>query len=183
MHLYCNRFPLSCYPRPGAPNLAGRLIHSGGGLYRNSFAFDPVDVVEFGRSDNDVRDAMSVRGSGITELVPFAPKSDNRAGPNDPLDKAGHLILDLVRQAANDVQASYQESIETSRKLAAQLRGAEDRIRELEAKLRDQEDRADRAEKWLYQIHQEIEQKLLDRNDRRLLESSLPQAVFRNQRQ
>jgi hypothetical protein len=34
-------------------------------------------------------------------------------------------------------------------------------MRELEAKVRHHQDRADRAEKWLYQISVEIEQKFL----------------------
>jgi hypothetical protein len=70
----------------------------------------------------------------------------------------------MVRQAAGDAQANYQRAAETSRKLSAKLREAEDRIRELEAKLRHQEDRADRAEKWLYQISVEIEDKFFDRD-------------------
>jgi exonuclease VII small subunit len=108
---------------------------------------------------------MSDRGSGSTvALVPFAPKSNARSDANDPLEKAGHLILDMARQAAGDAQASYQQAVETSRKLSAQLRGAEDRIRELEAKLRDQEDRADRAEKWLHHISVEIEDKFFGRD-------------------
>ena len=101
---------------------------------------------------------MSDRGSGSTEaVIPLAPKLNARSDPNDPLEKAGHLILDMVRQAAVNAQASYQQTAEMSRKLSAQLRGAEDRIRELEAKVRQQEERADRAEKWLHQVSVEIE--------------------------
>ena len=50
------------------------------------------------------------------------------------------------------------------RKLAAQLRGAENRMKELEAKIRHQEDRADRAEKWLHHISVEIEDKFFGRD-------------------
>jgi septal ring factor EnvC (AmiA/AmiB activator) len=108
---------------------------------------------------------MSERGSGATEaVVPFAPKSVARSDPNDPLEKAGHLILDMVRQAAGNAQTSYQQAGETNRKLAAQLRGAEDRMKELEAKIRHQEDRADRAEKWLHHISVEIEDKFFGRD-------------------
>ena len=106
---------------------------------------------------------MSERGSGEA-VVPFAPKSVARSDPNDPLEKAGHLILDMVRQAAGNAQTSYQQAVETSRKLAAQLRGAEDRMKELEAKIRHQEDRADRAEKWLHHISVEIEDKFFGRD-------------------
>jgi ABC-type transporter Mla subunit MlaD len=108
---------------------------------------------------------MSDRGSGTTEaVVPFAPKSNARADANDPLEKAGHLILDMIRQAAGDAQASYQQAVETSRKLSAQLRGVEDRMKELEAKLRYQEDRADRAERWLHHVSVEIEEKFFGRD-------------------
>jgi len=109
---------------------------------------------------------MSDRDSGSTDaLVPVAPKSNARSDANgDPLEKAGHLILDMVRQAAGHSQADYRQAVETSRKLSAQLRGAEERIRELEAKLRHQEDRADRAEKWLHHISLEIEGQFFDRD-------------------
>jgi hypothetical protein len=43
--------------------------------------------------------------------------------------------------------------------LSAPLRAAEQRIKELEAKARQLEDRADRAERWVYKIWVEIEQK------------------------
>jgi hypothetical protein len=42
---------------------------------------------------------------------------------------------------------------------SAPLRAAEQRIKELEAKARQLEDRADRAERWVYKIWVEIEQK------------------------
>jgi hypothetical protein len=43
--------------------------------------------------------------------------------------------------------------------LSAPLRAPEQRIKELEAKIRQLEDRADRAERWVYKIWVEIEQK------------------------
>ena len=52
-----------------------------------------------------------------------------------------------------------QTAFETSDDLSAQLRTAEERIRELEAKVRLLEDKADRAERWVYKIWVEIEQK------------------------
>jgi hypothetical protein len=127
---------------------------------------------------------MSDRGSGPTEaVVPFAPKLTARSDPNDPLDKAGHLILDMVGQAASAADANYQQAVEMSRKLSAQLRGAEDRIRELEAQVRHHQDRADRAEKWLYQISVDVEQKFFGREDSRPSQPPSPQAVLRNQKQ
>ena len=125
---------------------------------------------------------MSDRGSGPTEaVIPLAPKLNARSDPNDPLEKAGHLILDMVRQAAVNAEANYQQAVEMSGKLSAQLRGAEDRIRELEAKVRQHEDRADRAERWLHQVSVEIEQKFFGREDSRPSQPPPPQAHFRNQ--
>jgi len=108
---------------------------------------------------------VSDRGSDQTEaVVPFAPKLNPRSDLSDPLEKAGHLILDMVRQASGNAQASYQQAAGMSRKLSAQLRSAEDRIRELETKLRHHEERADRAERWLHHISVEIEQKFFSRD-------------------
>ena len=108
---------------------------------------------------------MTGRDSGPTEaVIPFAPNSVAKVDANDPLEKAGHLILDMVRQAAGHSQADYRQAVETSRELSAQLRGAEERIRELEAKLRHQADRADRAEKWLHHISVEIEGQFFGRD-------------------
>jgi len=127
---------------------------------------------------------MSDRGSGPTEaVVPLAPKLNARPDPSDPLEKAGLLILDMVGQAAGIAEANYQQAVEVSRKLSAQLRGAEDRIRELEAKVRQYADRADRAERWLHQVSVEIEQKFFGREDSRPSQPPSPQALLRNQRQ
>ena len=125
---------------------------------------------------------MSDRGSGPTEaVIPLAPKSNARPDPNDPLDKAGHLILDMVGQAASIAEANYQQAVEVSRNLSAQLRGAEDRIRELEATVRQHAERADRAERWLHQVSVEIEQKFFAREKDRPSQPPPPQAFFRNQ--
>jgi hypothetical protein len=127
---------------------------------------------------------MSDRGSGPTEaVIPLAPKLNARPDPSDPLEKAGLLILDMVGQAAGIAEANYQQAVEVSRKLSAQLRGAEDRIRELEANARHHQERADRAERWLHQVSVEIEQKFFGRDDGRHSQPPPPQALFRNQRQ
>jgi hypothetical protein len=127
---------------------------------------------------------MSDRGSGPTQaVVPLAPKLNARSDPSDPLEKAGHLILDMVGQAASIAEASYQQAAEMSGKLSAQLRGAEDRIRELEAIVRQHEDRADRAERWLHHVSVEIEQKFFGREDSRPSQPPSPQAALRNQKQ
>jgi len=66
---------------------------------------------------------MSDRGSGPAEaVIPLAPKLNARSDPNDPLDKAGHLILDMVGQAASVAEANYQQAVEVSRNLSATSR-------------------------------------------------------------
>jgi hypothetical protein len=89
--------------------------------------------------------------------------------------------LGLLNRAANAAETNYRQAIETTHKLSAQLRAAEDRMRELEAKVRHHEDMADRAERWLYQISMEIEQKFFGRDDNRVSQPPPPQAVSRNQ--
>ena len=107
---------------------------------------------------------MSNRGEGAAEsVIPIsaAPKLNSRA---EVVDRAAQTILGTINRAATTVQASYRQGLEINSKLATQLRAAEQRISELEVKARYHEDRADRAEKWLYQISVEIEQKFLGRD-------------------
>jgi hypothetical protein len=65
-----------------------------------------------------------------------------------------------------------QTALEATDDLSAHLRAAEERIRELEAKVRLLEDRADRAERWVYKIWVEIEQKFFGGDAVRFWESS-----------
>jgi hypothetical protein len=69
-----------------------------------------------------------------------------------------------------------QTAFETTDDLSAQLRATEERIRELEAKVRLLEDRADQAEKWVYKIWVEIEQKFFGGDAVRFLEPPYTQA-------
>jgi hypothetical protein len=110
-------------------------------------------------------------------VVPFAPKLNGRSETGDTLDRAGQAILGLLNGAASAAEASHQQAVEMANKLSAQVRAAEGRMRELEAQLRHHQDRADRAEKWLYQISVEIEQKFFGRDDSRPSQPSPPQAV------
>ena len=122
--------------------------------------------------------SVSSRNVAVPDaVVPFAPKVKGRPETGDTLEKAGHLILEMISKAANTAEANYQQAVETSRKLSGQLRAAEDRIRELEVEIRHHQDRADRAEKWLYQISVEIEQKFRGSDDRRPLQQPPPPAV------
>ena len=111
---------------------------------------------------------MNNRGAVMAEaIVPFAPKSNAKAETGDPLDRAGQTILSALDRAAGAAEEKYRQAVETTHKVSAQLRAAEDQIRELEGKARYQENRADRAEKWLYQISVEVEQKFFGRADER----------------
>ena len=121
---------------------------------------------------------MSDRSAPVADaVVPFAPKSH---ASGDPLDKAAQTILGLLNRAAGTAETNYRQAVETTHKLSAQLRAAEDRMRELEAKIRHYEDRADRAERWLYQISVEIERKFFGRGDNQASQSPPLQAVPRN---
>ena len=113
--------------------------------------------------------AMGSGGADIREaVIPFAPPARDPVPDNtDQLDRAGQTILGLLHQAANTAEANNQKAREVAQQLSAQVRGAEDRIKELENKARYHEDRADRAERWLYQISIEIEQKLFGRDNSR----------------
>ena len=91
----------------------------------------------------------------------------------------GDSSLSALDRASGAAEEKYRQAVETTHKVSAQLRAAEDQIRELEGKARYQENRADRAEKWLYQISVEVEQKFFGRADER--PSPAPQSVSRNQ--
>jgi hypothetical protein len=118
-------------------------------------------------------------GQGVAEAaipISSASKLNSRA---EVVDRAAQTILGTINRAATTVQASYREGLEINSKLSAQLRAAEDRISELEIKARYHEDRADRAEKWLYQVSLEIEQKFFGRDEDN---SPPPPVVSRTQR-
>jgi hypothetical protein len=63
------------------------------------------------------------------------------------------------------------------------LQTAEERIKELEAKVRYHEDRADRAERWVYRIWVEIEQKFFGGDAIHPLPSPPAQALSRKRPQ
>jgi hypothetical protein len=127
---------------------------------------------------------MSNSGSVAAEaIVQFAPKTNAKPEAGDPLDRAGKAILGLLHRAASDAEANNKQAVEMAHQLSAQLRAAEDRIRELEANVRHHQDRADRAEKWLYQVSVEIEQKFFGRDAALPSQPPSPQALLRSQRQ
>jgi hypothetical protein len=114
-------------------------------------------------------------------VVPFAPSARNSA-PNsdDALDSTGQGILVLLQRAARIAEESKQLALSVAHELSIQLRSAEDRIKELEADVRHYRDQADRAEKWLYQIAQEIEQRFFAPADSRPPQVPIRQAGARD---
>jgi hypothetical protein len=127
---------------------------------------------------------MSSRGASAAEtVIPLAPKAKAKTETGDPLDRAAQAILGLVHRAAATAEANDQQALQMTHQLSAQLRAAEDRIRELEAHVRHHQERAERAERWLYQISMEIEQRFFGQDDSRQLQQQPPppQALFRNQ--
>jgi len=83
----------------------------------------------------------------------------------DVVDRAGNAIVELVNRAASNGEANLLAAREIAEKLADQLRAAQGRINELEANVRYYQDRTERAEKWMYQISSEIQQRLLGGDD------------------
>jgi hypothetical protein len=104
---------------------------------------------------------ISLKESPIAKadtVVPFDTVAP-ALGAADLLDSAGQTILGMLGRAAETAAERSRQALEAARELSIQLQAAEGRIRELEADLRHHEARADRAEKWLYQISVEIEEK------------------------
>jgi hypothetical protein len=134
-----------------------------------------------GNKFNGVR--MSNRNAEAPEaIVPFA-KVKKTAAPvanADQLDTAGQAILGLLDRAAGIADANNQQALEVAQKLSVQLRASESRIQELEGEIRYHQDRADRAEKWLYQISVEIEQRFFTQGSGRPGDPPPPQAFIRN---
>ena len=131
---------------------------------------------------------MSNHGPVAAEtIVQFAPKPNAKPEAGDPIDRAAQTILGLLHRTAADAEAKNQQALGMTHQLSAQLRAAEDRIRELEAHLRHHQERADRAERWLYRISQEIEQQFFGLEEARPShpqpQPPPPQALFRSQRQ
>ena len=74
---------------------------------------------------------MNNRGAVMAEaIVPFAPKSNARAETGDPLDRAGQTILSALDRAAGAAEEKYRQAVETTHKVSAQLRAAEDHLKE-----------------------------------------------------
>ena len=102
------------------------------------------------------------------EDIPFAPRVRDVAKPKeprvegDPVDRSGHAIVALLQEAAETANMNCDRAMDLAHKLSIQLREAEERMREMELELRHYQDRAQRAEKWLIRIYNDIEERFFD---------------------
>jgi hypothetical protein len=79
--------------------------------------------------------------------------------PNhDALDRTGHEVLSRLQQAAAIEEQNTQHAITLTHQASMQLRVAEDKLARLELEILSYKERAERAERWLQRISQEIEQ-------------------------
>ena len=118
--------------------------------------------------------AMTGQTSIPKSVIQYAPKGQNTNSEADQLDRAGSAIVGLVNRAADTAGSDLQVAREAAEKLADQLRAAQDRINQLEANIRYYQDRIDRAEKWLYQISSEIEQRFFGADNSRAARRRAP---------
>jgi len=107
---------------------------------------------------------MGQRGAESAEnVVPLAPGwKEGTREDGDQLDRSGHAIVNLLQQAADVAKENCDRAMDVAHKLAIQLRAAEDRVRQLEVEVKHYEERAVRAEKWLYRVYKEIEDRFFD---------------------
>src|SRR5262249_12169599 len=108
---------------------------------------------------------MTGQTSVPKSVIQYAPKGQNTNSEAHQLDRAGSAIVGLVNRAADTAGSDLQVAREAAEKLADQLRGAQDRINQLEA---------NRAEKWLYQISSEIEQRFFGADNSRAARRRAP---------
>jgi septal ring factor EnvC (AmiA/AmiB activator) len=124
-------------------------------------------MLQYSAASRSSRKESAMTGQTATAVIPYAPKARNAGAEADQLDRAGHAILGLVSRAADTTEADVRAARQATEKLADQLRAANNQINELTANLRYYQDQAERAEKWLYQISSEIEQRFFGTNDSR----------------
>ena len=66
-------------------------------------------------------------------------------------------MIALLQEAVDVTKQNCERAMDIAHKLSLQLRAAEDRVAQLEGEIRHYQERAAHAEKWMYRIHQEIE--------------------------
>ena len=99
------------------------------------------------------------------KVIPFAATNrDSPPAEGDPIDRSGHAVIALLQEAVDVTKQNCERAIDIAQKLSLQLHAAEDRVAQLEGEIRHHQDRAARAEKWMYRIHAEIEDRFFKDN-------------------
>jgi uracil-DNA glycosylase len=91
--------------------------------------------------------------------APRPPQPQQR--DDDPIDKAGRALIDMLHAAAGVSNEKYERAAILAGQLASELRTSEDRVKQLEAEVSHFRERAARSEEWLQRIAHEIESKLM----------------------
>src|SRR5262245_65973710 len=99
---------------------------------------------------------------GVKKIIPFAPTNREPRDDSDPMDRSGHAIVSLLQQAADTANRDCERAMDMAHKMSTQLRTAEEKIKELEADIRHYHERAQRREKWLARIDQDVEEKFFE---------------------
>jgi hypothetical protein len=94
-----------------------------------------------------------------------SPAKIQNSDRTDRLDVAGQNVLAMIERAADVGEDDYNHALDIAHKLSRQLEAADQRIKDLEMELQYHQHRADRAEKWLVKIADEIEQKFFRRSN------------------
>jgi hypothetical protein len=103
---------------------------------------------------------MDQRPTDTSEMLALAPRQRPQHETH-VADEAGHAVVALLREAAKVSAESVERAMSMAHKASMQLRTAEDRITQLQAEVERLRARADRAERWLETIRQEVEDKLI----------------------
>jgi hypothetical protein len=107
--------------------------------------------------------ARTYDSDAVTAFPPGA--KDTASDGVDQLDKAGQTILRLLHKAAGVAEENSKHALDMAQKLSHQLRAAEERIAELEAEVDLNRGKSDRAERWLYKVYTEIEERFIRQAD------------------
>jgi uncharacterized protein YlxW (UPF0749 family) len=109
-----------------------------------------------------------------SESVSSIPLAQDSAASMDggQFDAAGHVVLKLLHKAAGAAEATTRRAFERSEQLSNELHAAQNRVAELEGEVQYYRDKADCAEEWLRKISAEIEDRLINRPEKKQREAS-----------
>ena len=131
------------------------------------------------RASEAVKKIIPLTTEALTSTPAFAPPHGGAHPDSETVERSGHAIVALLKQAADNANANCDRATEYAHKTSILLRAAEGRIKELEIDLRHYresaqraEERAQRAESWLARIHKDVEQRFFE-----------PKATLRQQSQ